>query len=97
MKRELIFKVLFGTAIGLLVAFCLRIDPIREYGWWGGIWQGCIAIYHWILSLFDNRILVRAVHRTLCYDIWWWATLSANIIAWMLLLLRLIIPFKKDK
>lgn len=84
--------VLLGAGLGLLIAYWLQIDPLKEYGWWGGCWQGGTSIYHWILSFFDDGIIVRAPLRTTAYSVFWWVCTIFNI--YVLINCLILLPIK---
>lgn len=81
---------LLGLATAVIIAYKFQIDPTKEYGWWGGCWHSCLFVPHWILSWFDNDILLRAVYRTTAYNIFFWPGVVLCILTWIKLILRSI-------
>ncbi len=60
-------------AIGMVIAyFTADINPAKEYGWFLGWWHGVHFVSNWILSLFMEGRLLKAVNHTTWYNIWWW-------------------------
>lgn len=94
MKGYNVYTILIGWVIAFVIAYFLQIDPSKEYGWWGGFWQGIFIVPHWIMSWFDSDILVRAVYRTTGYNIWWWIQLFLVGYSWLSSLIRLILSFR---
>ena len=78
---------LLGIAAVVIIAAIFQIDPTKEYGWYGGFWHSSLFVAHWILSWFDNDILLRAVYRTTAYNIFFWPGIVINIWCWIKIIL----------
>ena len=97
MKKYTISGIILCLAIAFVLSYIFQIDLTKEYGWWGGFWQGGFAIPHWIMSWFDSDILVRAVYRTTGYNVWWWLQVIWLGFCWLVTLLNLIILIFRGK
>lgn len=70
------------TAIGCIIAlFVCHIRPEETYSWYSGIWHALFLVPNWIISLFNSEILYKANHYTTAYNVWWWITISLEVLA----------------
>lgn len=70
-----VIGTLIGIGVSVGISALFLIDPLKEYGWWGGCWQGVLFVPHWILSWFKEDVLLRAPLRTTAYNIFFWMML----------------------
>ncbi len=47
-----VISVLICLAIALTLAWMLKINPEKEYGWFMGFIHGGFLVLNWIISLF---------------------------------------------
>ena len=65
-NSTILLAVLF---IILLISGCADVEQIEKcvvdkpYGFWSGLWHGCIAPFSFIGSLFDDDIAMYAVNN----------------------------------
>lgn len=70
MKKTNVLRVLALIVIAVAVTGCADVENVSDclsdnsYGFWGGLWHGCIAPISFIGSLFSDNIAVYAVNNT---------------------------------
>lgn len=83
-----------GMIVGLATVFVLAIifdiDSSKEYGWFLGFFHGGWAPANWIMSWFNDSILVKAPIHTNAYNVFWWIGLVIGALQWIKLLLATI-------
>ncbi|MFI3281475.1 MAG: hypothetical protein R3Y44_05840 [Rikenellaceae bacterium] len=89
------FSGIAMLAIGMLIAyFTADIDPSRYYGWFHGWWHGMHFTSNWILSLFIEGRLLKAVDYTSWYNIWWWICAVGSVLTTANSIWRVFFPPK---
>ena len=92
---------IIGNFVGLGLVFVLAIifdiNPLKEYGWFGGLVHGGWSPANWIMSLFSDTILVKAPIYTNAYKVWWWIGLVLGVWQWVKILLTTIGYIRKYK
>lgn len=89
-----IIGLLFGTAIGFLIAWIFDINPLKEYGWFMGWLHGAWALFNWVMSLFNDAVFVKAPLHTSAYNVFWWIGLVFTVWTEIKLLLSAIVSFR---
>ena len=92
---------LVGNFVGLGVVFVIAIifdiNPLKEYGWFGGLCHGGWTPWNWIMSWFSDSILVKAPLHTNAYNVCWWIGLVFGAWTWIGTLLSIFIGIFKRK
>ncbi|MFG6382051.1 MAG: hypothetical protein K1V87_08120 [Muribaculum sp.] len=76
-------QLLWPLVIGLLLAWLLSINPVKEYGWFMGLIHGGLLVPNWIISWFDSSWLLSAPLHTTMYTVDWWIAAVLNVIGWV--------------
>lgn len=73
---NLLFRRLIDTLSltipGFIIVMLFPIYPDVTYGWWGGIWQGFLALCNMAIHLFLPDTLYYAPQSTQAYKVLWW-------------------------
>ena len=87
------------VAIGIMfvMAIIFDIEPQKEYGWFGGWYQGFWVPVNWIMSWFNDSILVKAPIHTNAYNVFWWFGLILGAWQWIKIILGSITCIKMMK
>ena len=82
--------------IGLVFALVLIFDinPAKEYGWFMGSLHGAWIPANWILSLFNDSVLLKAPLHTNAYNTWWWIGVVIGVWSWIRFVLQIIITLR---
>lgn len=89
-----------GAVIGLAIAFFLiktwfsEIDINNEYGLAKGFLHGGWAPFKWILSFFQEGIILKAPLHTGAYTFFWWFSFICAIYIIFIVFLRIIISIR---
>lgn len=83
MKRFVTF-ILFW-AVMFAVAWILRMNPEKEYGWFMGLVHGGLVIPNWIISLFNSDWLYKAPLHTNAYMVFWWINVVLSILNYVVM------------
>ena len=81
---------LIGIVLLLSVAMIFDINSLKEYGWFVGSLHGVWAPGNWILSWFNDSVIMKAPIHTNAYNIWWWTGLLCGIWIWIKSILAII-------
>jgi hypothetical protein len=57
-------KLFMFLMVALLFVGCTEAAPTDPYGFWMGLWQGIIAPFSFIVSLFNDNIVVYSCNNT---------------------------------
>lgn len=93
---ELIIN-LCGIGLTFVLAVIFDINPDKEYGWLMGNFHGVWMPSNWILSLFNDSVLLKAPIHTSAYNFWWWCGSLLAVWLWIKTLLLVIITFRSSK
>ncbi len=89
---------LFGNLFALGIAFALAaifdINSAKEYGWFMGSLHGAWLPANWILSWFNDSVLLKAPLHTNAYTTWWWIGVVVGCWSWLKVVLQIIITFR---
>lgn len=82
--------------LGLVIVLALVFDinPAKEYGWFMGSLHGAWLPANWILSFFNESVLLKAPLHTNAYNTWWWIGVVCGVWGWIRTLLQVIIVFR---
>lgn len=90
--------VLIGNlfVIGLVFALAsiFDINSAKEYGWFMGGLHGAWIPANWILSLFNDSVLLKAPLHTNAYNTWWWIGVVIGVWSWIRIALQVIVAFR---
>lgn len=70
-------------AVAFLLAWIFDINPLKEYGWLMGCFHGAWLIPNWIMSLFNDAVLTKALLHTSAYNVFYWIFLVINVWVWI--------------
>ena len=86
-RKEDVVARIIGNVVGLVVVFFVvvifDIDPLKEYGWFGGFFHGGWAPWNWIMSWFSDSVLVKAPVHTNAYNVFWWIGVVLSAWVWI--------------
>lgn len=70
MKKQQFLQAILIAVVAMVVTSCAPVQPNLQtclvgdtYGFWGGIWHGCIAPIAFVISWFDSDVAVYAVNN----------------------------------
>ena len=93
-QKASVISNLFVIGLVFALALIFDINPAKEYGWFLGSLHGAWIPANWILSLFNDSVLLKAPLHTNAYNTWWWIGVVMGVWSWIRIVLQLIASFR---
>lgn len=90
-------STLFGFGVLFLLAWIFDILPLKEYGWFAGLFHGGWLVPNYVFSWFDADVLTKAPIHTKAYNVCWWIGCITGIWYFVVNFIGMLVMFfKKD-